>query len=134
MEYPTSMINSLPVELLAHIFALATHGEEDNSFSRYSLYRPTFDTASVKVPVAVSCVSRYWRHIALNTPALWTSLCVTQQMILEDGYGHSYLDISFLDLYLTRSQMYPVDILIDGRDPCWDPSMPEPEYVHFATF
>lgn len=121
-----SMVNSLPVELLAHIFALATHGEEDNSFSRYSPYRPAFDTASVKVPVAVSCVSRYWRYVALNTPALWTSLCITLEMIVEDGFGQSYLDTSFLGLYISRSQMYPLDILIDARDPDWDFGAPEP--------
>lgn len=129
MDYPTPTIHTLPVELLAHIFALATHGEEDNSFGRYSLYRPSFNAASVKMPIAVSCVSRYWRHVALNTPALWTSLCVTQEMIVEGGYGQSYLDASFLNLYLSRSQMYPLDILIDARDPAWNFAISEPEYV-----
>ncbi|KAF5354227.1 hypothetical protein D9756_007006 [Leucocoprinus leucothites] len=122
-----SCSNSLPVELLAHIFSLATHGEEDNSFSRYSLSRPTFDTTTVKVPVAVSCVSRYWRHVALNTPALWTSLCITLEMIMEDEHGRSYLDNSFLNLYLARSQMYPLDILIDARDPAWSFGSAEPD-------
>ncbi|KAF9449161.1 hypothetical protein P691DRAFT_668039 [Macrolepiota fuliginosa MF-IS2] len=127
MGYSTSTIHCLPVELLTHIFALATHGEEDSSFSQYSRYRPAFDTASVKVPVAVSCVSRHWRHVALSAPALWTSLCITQEMIMDDCYGQSYLDTSFLNIFLARSQMYPLDILIDARDPSWSFTTCEPD-------
>ncbi|KXN91579.1 hypothetical protein AN958_00372 [Leucoagaricus sp. SymC.cos] len=102
------MVDCLPVELLAHIFALATHGEEDNTFTRYSLNRPTFDTTSVRVPVVVS-------------------LCITLEMIMEDWNGQSYLDNSFLNLYLSRSQVYPVDILIDARDPSWSFGDAEPD-------
>jgi hypothetical protein len=119
------MISYLPPELLAYTFALATHGEENNSFSRYSLSRPTFDTTTVKVPLTLSCVSRYWRHVAINTPSLWTSLCITLEMIVED----SYLDGSFLNLCLSRSQMYPLDVLIDARDPAWSFGSAEPECV-----
>jgi hypothetical protein len=135
MYFPRqSMIDCLPVELLAHIFALATHGEEDHSFSRYSPYRPAFDTGSVKVPVAVSCVSRHWRNVAVHTAALWTSLCVTAEMIREDGCGRSYLDTSFIELYLRRSRMYPLDILIDARDPDWDISVAEPRCVSICFY
>ena len=130
MNYP----QSLPVELLAHIFMLATHGDEETSFSPYSVSRPIFNTTSVKVPVTVSCVNRYWRHVALNTPALWTSLCITPEMIVENDYGRNYLNSSFLDLYLVRSQMYPLDVLIDARDPTWSFNATEPECVLFMLY
>jgi len=126
-----SYFHNLPVELLAHIFMLATHGDGETSFSRYSVSRPVFDTTSVRTPVIVSCVNRFWRHVALNTPALWTSLCLTPEMILENDDGENYLDLTFLDLFLVRSQMYPLDILIDARDPSWNFNGTEPECALF---
>ena len=124
-----SYFHSLPVELLAHIFMLATHGDEETSFSPYSVSHPVFDTTSVRTPVIVSCVNRFWRHVALNTPALWTSLCLTPEMILEDDDGENYLDRTFLDLFLVRSQIYPLDVLIDARDPSWNFNGTEPKYA-----
>jgi len=126
-----SYSHSLPVELLAHIFMLATHGDEETSFSPYSVSRPVFDTTSVRIPVIVSCVNRFWRHVALNTPALWTSLCLTPEMILEDDDGENYLDRTFLDLFLVRSRMYPLDVLIDARDPSWNFNGTEPKCALF---
>jgi len=108
---------SFPVEILACIFMLAIHGDEETSFSPYSVSRPVFNTTSVRTPVIISCVNHFWRHVALNTPALWTSLCLTPEMILEDDDGENYLDRIFLDLFLIRSQMYLLDILIEARDP-----------------
>jgi len=122
---------SFPVEILAHIFMLATHGDEETSFSPYSVSRPVFDTTSVRTPVIISYVNYFWRHIALNTPALWTSLCLTPEMILEDDNGENYLDRTFLDLFLIWSQMYLLDILIEARDPSWDFNGTEPECMLF---
>ena len=126
-----SYFHSLPVELLAHIFMLATHGDEETSFSPYSVSRPVFDTTSVRTPVIVSCVNRFWRHVALNTPALWTSLCLTPEMILEDDDGENYLDRTSLDLFLIWSQMYLLYILIEAQDLSWDFNETEPECVLF---
>jgi len=50
-------------------------------------------------------------------------------MILENDDGQNYLDRTFLDLFLVRSQMYPLDVLIDARDPAWDLNGTEPECV-----
>ena len=120
---------SFLVEILAHIFMLATHGDKKTSFSLYSVSCPVFDTTSVRTPVIISCVNHFWRHVALNTPALWTSLCLTLEIILEDDDGKNYLDRTFLDLFLVRSQIYPLDVLIDARDPSWNFNGTEPKYA-----
>jgi len=52
-------------------------------------------------------------------------------MILEDDDEQSYLDKTFLDLFLVRSQIYPLDVLIDARDPAWNFNGIEPECVLF---
>jgi len=52
-------------------------------------------------------------------------------MILENDDGENYLDLTFLDLFLVRSQMYPLDILIDARDPSWNFNGTEPECALF---
>jgi len=52
-------------------------------------------------------------------------------MILKDNDGENYFDRTFLDLFLIRSQMYLLDILIEARDPSWDFNETEPECVLF---
>jgi len=52
-------------------------------------------------------------------------------MILKDDDGKNYLDRTFLNLFLIRFQMYPLDILIEARDPSWDFNETEPECMLF---
>lgn len=121
-------INSLPVELLSLIFTIGTHGTdvaEDGN-------RPC-NTQSVRTPVVISQVNRRWRQIALNTPALWTSLCATLEMVetweeynsLGQPFRSTSLNTEHLTSYLALSRNYPLDILIDARDPDWDFFEPE---------
>jgi len=126
-----SYFEIFPVEILTHIFMLVTHGDEKTSFSPYSVSCPVFDTTLVRTPVIISYVNCFWRHVTLNTPALWTSLCLTPEMILEDNNGENYLDRTFLDFFLVQSQMYPLDVLIKAQDPSWDYNRMEPECMLF---
>jgi len=126
-----SYFEIFPVEILTHIFMLVTHGDEKTSFSPYSVSCPVFDTTLVRTPVIISYVNCFWRHVTLNTPALWTSLCLTPEMILEDNDGENYLDRTFLDFFLVQSQMYPLDVLIKAQDPSWDYNRMEPECMLF---
>ncbi|KAJ7779146.1 hypothetical protein B0H16DRAFT_1838518 [Mycena metata] len=115
---PLSSIDSLPVEVLAHIFFVGTHelvkshGEEDAECQ-------TFNADSVKTPLVYASVNRHWRNVALNTPALYTSLCLTPELLREVGEMET-LDTTGISSNLTLSQNHLVDILIDARDPDWD--------------
>ncbi|KAJ7176877.1 hypothetical protein C8R46DRAFT_889990, partial [Mycena filopes] len=112
-------IDSLPVELLAYIFVLGTHalprsGPQDDDCQ-------PFDSDSVKAPLVYASVSRHWRGVALTTPALYTSLCITPELLREVGDGGAeVLDTTGITSYLALSRNYLVDILIDARDQEWD--------------
>ena len=128
MLYNIAPVENLPVELLSYIFSLATQ-ETDGSLP--------FTTESINNPLIISSVNRHWRHIALNTPSLWTSLCVTAEMVhAQEDHEFSLLttgifDTGHLTTFIERSRNYPLDILIDARDQDWDFS--EPEYVHCSN-
>lgn len=129
-------IHSLPVELLSHIFVLGTHyldASEDDSELQET---PPFNSESVKAPLVYSSVCKHWRSVAINTPALWTSICITVGS-LETSKAKSSsrgaacqeltLKTSHIESYLFLSRRYPLDILLDVRDIDWD--FCEPEYV-----
>ncbi|KAJ7621471.1 hypothetical protein FB45DRAFT_929304 [Roridomyces roridus] len=109
-----SPIASLPVELLAYIFVLGTH--EPVPPDVHDDECQPFNAESVKTPLVYASVSRLWRNVALNTPALYTSLCITPNLVRDVGV----LDVSPISTYLQLSCNYLVDILIDARDHDWD--------------
>ena len=143
-QYRPCPINSLPIELLSYIFSLSTYptttggfipGEEED-YSR----PPTITTESVQVPLVLSSVSRLWRQVALGTPHLWSSLCITVELV-QDFYYHCnergdsrsgggftnrssistrQLNTSHITSYLALSRKYPLNILIDARDENWN--------------
>lgn len=124
-------INTLPVELLSYIFVLATHCTSERPVSDDVDPTPAFTAESVKTPLALASISRYWRRVALNTPRLWTSICVTMQMInqIEVTSGGSTstssldstsIDVRHITSYLALSRHYPLDVLVDARDYEWD--------------
>jgi F-box-like len=115
-------IDTLPVELIAYIFVLATHTTDYETAS--SSEAVSININSITVPLVLSTVNKRWRNIALSTSALWTTLCVTIQDIVYHNDDLALklpaLDATQLVTYLSLSRKYPVDILIDARDPDWD--------------
>ncbi|KAJ6564616.1 hypothetical protein B0H19DRAFT_80918 [Mycena capillaripes] len=116
-SFPQPPINSLPVELLAYIFVLGTHEPINPSNSDDDCQ--LFNSESVKAPLIYASVSRHWRDVALNTPALYTSLCITPELFRQVG-TKEILDTTGIASYLALSRNYLVDILIDARDQEWD--------------
>lgn len=117
-------IDTLPVELLSYIFTLGTHATAE-PLPTGGPDAPVFDTESVKAPLIFASVSRYWRQVALSTPSLWTSLCITLELVrpAQDPSSSSTpctIDTRHITSYLALSRHYPIDILIDARDQDWD--------------
>lgn len=114
-------ISKLPVELLSIIFVLSREPEDDDPGS--------FDTGSVKTPLILSHVSRHWRNIARNIPRLWTQICVSWDLFIEDdGSSGPRIETNLIASYLALSKNCPLDIRIDVRDEDWDGTEPEIEY------
>jgi F-box-like len=137
-QFPfSSPINNLPIELLSYIFSLSSHPEEKEEEHRPPEEKeedrpPTITTESVQVPLILSNVSRLWRQVALGTPQLWSSLCITVELVEiherdSETETSSRLKTSLIT-YLSLSQKYPLDILIDARDENFNFD-PEPECV-----
>ncbi|KAG6823126.1 hypothetical protein H0H92_011300, partial [Tricholoma furcatifolium] len=108
-----SPIQKLPVELLSHIFSFVQHGTGDDE--------PHPDIETIKVPLVLSSVNRHWRNVARKTASLWTSICVTINLLdysAKDGCPSptTTLNTSHLVTYLALSRNQPLDIVIDARD------------------
>ncbi|KAF7313957.1 F-box domain-containing protein [Mycena chlorophos] len=109
-RHSSSPIHTLPVELLSHVFLLATHDRPEESDDC-----PPFNSESVLAPLTFAAVCRHWRTVALNTASLYTSICITPELLRE-----SELDLRGIAAYLELSRNYALDILIDARDQDWD--------------
>ena len=154
-----STINDLPIELLSYIFSLSTFPggfpgpeevlEVEEGEEGEECRPPTITTESVQVPLVLSSVNRLWRQVALGTPQLWSSLCITVELVERDsrfGLGcmkktrrgssrSESLNTEHITSYLSLSRKYPLNILIDARDENWNF---EPECVlipfHYHSF
>jgi len=82
-------INKLPIEILAHIFKLASTAEAD--------------AHPAQCIIVLSLVCSHWRHTALGFPALWTTIH------LREGAIH---DFQLATLCLERSKHASLSIVI----------------------
>lgn len=67
-------MHALPVELLTRVFVLGAEVDEETPF----LLRPDekyYAMPSTVFQLTVSHVCHHWRHVALQTARLWTTLC-----------------------------------------------------------
>ncbi|KZP13912.1 hypothetical protein FIBSPDRAFT_936033 [Athelia psychrophila] len=91
----TAPIDTLPNELIAHIFTMGSTSEPPR------LYRRT--SRSLPFPLLVSSISRRWRDAAISSPPLWSRLLFTAT--LADSW--------ISRLFLPRSGTHPLDIHIN---------------------
>ncbi|KAG2095874.1 uncharacterized protein F5147DRAFT_395342 [Suillus discolor] len=133
-------INVLPVEILSYIFTLATHHTASTDIDHKGRYEVPFSPESVTMPTVLASVHRHWRHIALSTSTLWSSLSMSLEQVVRCKVGSdadaytTFLDVQRLAAHIARSRNSPVDILIDTRDPEWDFEEEEECSPHNATF
>lgn len=130
--FASSPIATLPVELLSEIFSICTLSSLDSHSGRSDYAPPTITSESVLVPYVLASVNRRWRSIALSQASLWSSICITPELLdwdyntgTRDVPPTSQLNPSQITTNLSRSKNYALNILIDGRDPDWDFSEPE---------
>ncbi|KAJ7766818.1 hypothetical protein B0H16DRAFT_1366962 [Mycena metata] len=94
LNYLSSPLRVLPVEMLAGIFLFAVTA--------------AYDPEDVIVPHAavLSEVCHYWRQIALSLPSLWSALTIG----VVDGPTEKYIDA--IRVWLTRSLQLPLSIAL----------------------
>lgn len=100
-------VSSLPVETLAAIFNLATSSTTIRATARRS------------PEVVISHVSSRWRHIALTTASLWTTITLSLP-----NYS------SWFYTYLARSQKMPITLTMQLKSPVF-PNYPNYFPGHF---
>jgi len=127
LELPTSPINKLPIELLSEIFTLCTQDacRYQNSDDSDSSCPPAISSESVRVPLTLASVNHRWRAIVHGQPSLWTSLCISPELITETYESSSTsrtptIDLTHIQSCLQRSKQSSLNILIDARDPHWN--------------
>ncbi|KAJ4491195.1 hypothetical protein C8J55DRAFT_273795 [Lentinula edodes] len=93
MAWQSSRFDSFPSEVVAMIFELGTfteleklqHSPNQTPFVFESCCKSNDYSYSPHFPILISHVSRKWRAIALNTPALWSTLFFDHASHLERG-------------------------------------------------
>ncbi|KZV83638.1 hypothetical protein EXIGLDRAFT_777361 [Exidia glandulosa HHB12029] len=78
-------MNRLPHEVIAQILLCAC----DPSLAR------SFDTYDLRPQIRCSHVCRYWRDVALGTPALWASIVISDTMDLSQPLYFALFDLAW---------------------------------------
>ncbi|KAM5540868.1 hypothetical protein V8D89_005512 [Ganoderma adspersum] len=95
-------INTLPPELLAHIFTLyATETVRIASISIFEAYEP-FNYPSPRAALRLTEVCKHWRDVSLTTPSLWSG-------VICGGN-----DATPTTRYLHRSKSRPLHAIVKG--------------------
>ncbi|KZP12524.1 hypothetical protein FIBSPDRAFT_1050029 [Athelia psychrophila] len=92
----TAPIDTLPNELIAHIFTMGSTSESACVDRRRN--------HSLSFSLLVSSISRRWRETAISSPPLWSGLLLTAELL-----SNSLVSCFFLP----RSGTHPLDICID---------------------
>ncbi|KAK7027285.1 hypothetical protein VNI00_015374 [Paramarasmius palmivorus] len=93
-----SPIRRMPSDILREIFTLSNSGR----------IRPL----CIPVPLSLSAVCGRWREVALQTPALWSSIDIFLQEEWEKNGQYNHLHRTVLT-FLERSQNVPLDIILN---------------------
>ncbi|KAF8151045.1 hypothetical protein B0H34DRAFT_161314 [Crassisporium funariophilum] len=95
-------IADLPVEVLDLIFFSYIY----NGHGLNSNYLPLIIPHGYRGPLLISSVCSHWRHVALSSPNLWSSIFVSKFW---------RTDIRLINLWLQRSKARPLTLGLDQR-------------------
>lgn len=113
----SNQFKKLPIELVSHIFVLryrdflngANHDRRPD-FSAAKTAGLGVSPLSQKPPLILSGVCRYFREVAISTPALWARIERQKLRTAEDR-------TSWLDICLQRSAGFPIYIALNWLGP-----------------
>lgn len=88
-----SPIQSIPNELLAHIFTIGANIERSSDY-----------TFKLPFPLLVSSITQRWRNVAISSPPVWSNLIFTNDVRTDRWCA---------TIWLPRSGIHPLDITID---------------------
>ncbi|KDR78557.1 hypothetical protein GALMADRAFT_223841 [Galerina marginata CBS 339.88] len=114
-DEPSSMrsINQIPVEMLREIFAkfveidcseLCSASKPESPESSGSTEGTMGPATGLADPTILGQVCSYWRHVALSTPFLWSTIC-----IIPDT-KHLVAQINWTAMFLMRAGTSPLDL------------------------
>ncbi|KAF8885892.1 hypothetical protein CPB84DRAFT_1850265 [Gymnopilus junonius] len=101
---PRNIINTVPREILAEIFLGLL---EDDDVDLHHSIRPLVSRACHSDPLILGRVCSYWRNVALDTPQLWSRICILKPQRSQVRLTH---------LWLERAHVCPLDISIWESD------------------
>ena len=97
----------IPPEILSYIFVLCLPHRPPNEVNRSSLKRS----------LLLARVNQYWRHVALSTPQLWTTIFLDSRSLAGAGEGHEApAELSMPKLCLERSGACPLSITVFSQE------------------
>ncbi|EJD39310.1 hypothetical protein AURDEDRAFT_171698 [Auricularia subglabra TFB-10046 SS5] len=104
----------LPIELLREIFLFASDADfvGDSEDCSFWWDEPEEPSASGVQPLCIAAVCRTWRHVALDTPRLWTQISVG----VRRGSTKLSMDPCVVRTMLERSGSMPLDIFVNLHD------------------
>ncbi|KAG1796360.1 uncharacterized protein HD556DRAFT_295800 [Suillus plorans] len=115
MNYPTPLINRLPVELLQQVFLLILNDVQENP--SIFLFGDTCISADVaSPPLLLTRVCRLWRDIAHSTTAIWSRIHVALPGRIQPL--KPFLP-SLLEVWLARSGCRPLSLSIVSEQLCY---------------
>lgn len=100
-------LHRLRNETLSYIFLAAFRAADDR-------------WGAMMTSITLSHVSTRWRNAAISTGILWTNIFIT--------FPTSCTQFSRAVTWLRRSRSYPINILLDLRDPAWEWDLAEPAH------
>lgn len=111
-------MNRIPSELLSYIFYLLVHIEQKDG--------TTLGSMTQRSILQSTCV--HWRKVLLDTPSLWSSICVTPDMVTyRDDDDPGVFNTFPVETCIRRSRQHLLDLFIYAR-----PQVSE-EFVFFAS-
>ncbi|KAJ7659314.1 hypothetical protein DFH06DRAFT_1044524 [Mycena polygramma] len=111
----TCFVETLPPEIIAEIFV--------NFLPKFPEFAPC---SGILSPLILCRICRYWREVALSTPALWKSISIA----IDESDPHEAEKLELFKTWIARSGNCPLSINLVGSESPVLPQFIETAVVH----